>query len=326
MTLTKLRPVDSIEITFLVDNVVELGPDDSRSDVRKSWQWIKGKRARPTDVFAGHGLSMLVRTFVGDESHQVIYDAGPSAMLMAHNLSVLGISLRETSAVVMSHGHADHFGGLLLVLRKIRAGHTPVYVHPRAFLKRGKLTVTEQGERIRELESAFPKPETMIESGGEPHLITEPELLAGDTLMTSGEIPRVASHELGVPGHRAFIDGKWENDEPIIDDTSLIAFVRSKGIVVMTGCCHAGLTNTLRHSMTLAGVDKVEAILGGFHLVGKSAQAGLEQTVSYLKNTHPNLLVPAHCTGWQATHLLARSLPTAYASSGVGSRYVVQSD
>jgi 7,8-dihydropterin-6-yl-methyl-4-(beta-D-ribofuranosyl)aminobenzene 5'-phosphate synthase len=77
--------------------------------------------------------------------------------------------------------------------------------------------------------------------------------------------------------------------------------------------------------MTLANVDEVEAVLGGFHLVGKSAQAGLEHTVSYLKKTNPSLIVPAHCTGWQATHLLARSLPEAYACSGVGSRYVLRS-
>jgi 7,8-dihydropterin-6-yl-methyl-4-(beta-D-ribofuranosyl)aminobenzene 5'-phosphate synthase len=76
----------------------------------------------------------------------------------------------------------------------------------------------------------------------------------------------------------------------------------------------------------LANVDKVEAVLGGFHLVGKSAQAGLEQTVGYLKGANPSLIVPAHCTGWQATHLLARSLPATYACSGVGSRYIIKKD
>ncbi len=323
--MTKLRPVDSVEITFLVDNVVELGPDDSRPEVQKSWQWDKEKRARPTDVFAGHGLSMLVRTFVDDEIHQVVYDAGPSPTLIAHNLSALGISLRDTSEVVMSHGHNDHFGGLLLVLKRIGGSHTPVYVHPRAFLKRGKLTKTDQGEKVRELEPAFPKQKTIIESGGRPYVAKQPELLAGDTLLTSGEIPRVADYERGVPGHRAFVDGKWESDEPIIDDTSLMAFVRNKGLVILTGCCHAGLTNTIQYAMSLANVDRVEAVLGGFHLVGESARAGLQQTVSYLEKTSPGLIVPAHCTGWQATHLLARNFPAAYACSGVGSRYIVQS-
>jgi len=322
---TKLRPVDSLEITFLVDNVVELGPDNSASEVRKSWQWIKEKKARPTDVFGGHGLSMLVRTFVGNEVHQIVYDAGPSAGLISHNLSVLGISLTDTSAVVMSHGHNDHSGGLLFVLKRIGASRTPVYIHPRAFLKRGKLTTTEQGDKIRELEPAFPKMEMIIEHGGEPYVSSQPELLAENTIMTSGEIPRLTSYERGVPGHRAFVDGKWENDEAIADDTCLIALVRNKGLVILTGCCHAGLTNTLQRSMSLVGVNDVGAVLGGFHLVGKTAQAGLEQTVSYLKSTNLQLLVPAHCTGWQATHLLARSFPAAYASSGVGSRYTVQS-
>jgi len=321
----RLKPIDSIEITFLVDNVVELGPDDLRPDVRKSWQWAKGKRARPTDVFAGHGLSMLVRTFVGEESHQIIYDTGPSPSLMAHNVGALGISLRETSAVVISHGHDDHFGGLLLTLKKIGARDTPVYVHPRAFLKRAKLTETDQGQRIREL-TPFPGPQKIIESGGRPHMSAQPELLAGNTLMTSGEVARVTSYELGVPGHRAFVDDQWENDEPIIDDISLIAFVRNRGLVIMTGCCHAGLTNTIRHSMSLSDVDTVCAVLGGFHLIGESARRGLAQTLRHLTDAHPQLLVPAHCTGWQATHLFAQSLPSAYASSGVGNRYTICSD
>lgn len=323
--MAKLRTVDRIEITTLVDNVVDLVPDSPRPDALKAWQWVKGKRTKPTDVFAGHGLSLLVSTHIGNEFHHVIYDAGPSPRLLAHNVAVLGIQLRDVSEVLMSHGHDDHFGGLLWALKRIGHRDTPVYLHPRMFLKRGRLVKTEQGERIKEM-GPIPTVDEVIRSGGRPLMDTQPRLLAGNTLIASGEIPRMTTFETGVPGHKAFVNGTWEDDENVIDDTFLLAVVRDRGLVVMTGCCHAGIVNTVKHAIKLAGSDRIHAIVGGMHLVGRDGQSRVVPSVEFLTGVHPSLIAPAHCTGWRAVRLLGQSIPDAVVNSGVGDRYTIACD
>lgn len=323
--MAKLRPVDRIEITILVDNVVDLVPDTPRPDALKAWQWVKGKHTEPTDVFAGHGISLLVSTHIGNESYHVLYDTGPSPRLLAHNVSMLGIQLRDVSEVLMSHGHDDHFGGLLWALRRIGQIDTPVYLHPRMFVKRGRLVKTEQGEHIKEM-GPIPKVDEVIKSGGKPLMGTQQRLLAGNTLLASGEIPRTTTFETGIPGHRALVNGTWEDDENVIDDTFLLAVVRDKGLVVMTGCCHAGIVNTVKHATRLAGSDAIYAIVGGMHLVGRDGQSRVGPSVEFLKGVHPSLVAPAHCTGWRAVRLLAESMPDAVVNSGVGDRYTVSCD
>ncbi len=99
--------------------------------------------------------------------------------------------------------------------------------------------------------------------------------------------------------------------------------VRDKGLVVFTGCGHAGAINTIRHAQGLTGIQKVYAVIGGFHLTGALFEPIIPPTVAALKELNPALIVPAHCTGWKAVHALARELPQAFVPNSVGTRLIL---
>ena len=115
----------------------------------------------------------------------------------------------------------------------------------------------------------------------------------------------------------------WEPDPLILDDQALVVHVRDRGLVVLTGCAHAGAINIARHAMRLTGVDRLHAMFGGFHLGGPAFEPIIEPTVEALEAMAPSIIVPAHCTGWKAQHRFAAALPDAFIPNAVGSTYTL---
>jgi 7,8-dihydropterin-6-yl-methyl-4-(beta-D-ribofuranosyl)aminobenzene 5'-phosphate synthase len=148
-------------------------------------------------------------------------------------------------------------------------------------------------------------------------------LLLGGSVLITGEVDRTTDFEQGMPFHEAQRDGRWEPDPLIVDDQALVVHVRSRGLVVLTGCGHAGAVNIARHALRLTGVDRLHALLGGFHLTGPLFEPIIEPTVEALAGHAPDLIVPAHCTGWRAQHRLAAALPDAFVPNAVGTSYVL---
>jgi 7,8-dihydropterin-6-yl-methyl-4-(beta-D-ribofuranosyl)aminobenzene 5'-phosphate synthase len=107
----------------------------------------------------------------------------------------------------------------------------------------------------------------------------------------------------------------------ILDEQALVVHVRGRGLVVLTGCGHAGAVNIARHAMRLTGVARLHALLGGFHLTGKVFEPIIEPTVNAFRELDPDVLVPAHCTGWKAQHRLAAALPDAFVPNAVGTSF-----
>ncbi len=111
--------------------------------------------------------------------------------------------------------------------------------------------------------------------------------------------------------------------DPLIhDDQAVVMSVRGRGLVVLSGCGHAGIINILLHARALTGVERIHAVLGGFHLTGRLFEPLITPTVEALKAISPSLIVPAHCTGWRATHEIARALPDAFVANSVGTTFV----
>jgi 7,8-dihydropterin-6-yl-methyl-4-(beta-D-ribofuranosyl)aminobenzene 5'-phosphate synthase len=322
MSKENLREVQRVEVIPLCDNVVERSSDPRRPDVKLPKQWVRKGGTRPAYLWAGHGIAILVKVYEDDKMHQVLYDTGPSAELIAHNVEVLGIDLKKTEAIVMSHGHWDHFGGLLWVLNEI-GKDTPVYVHRRMFSDRRVVSEGPDGKIIRDLDSV-PTADKVMSAGGKLVWITEPTLLANNTLMRSGEVQRVTDFEKGVIGHQALVGGSWQHDEAIIDDGYLIANVKEKGLVVITGCSHAGIINMLKDAQRISGINKIHAVIGGFHLIGRDNVHRVTQTIWSLKDFNHKMLVPSHCTGWRGQHRIAREFPDAYAASSVWRLYIIE--
>jgi 7,8-dihydropterin-6-yl-methyl-4-(beta-D-ribofuranosyl)aminobenzene 5'-phosphate synthase len=150
-----------------------------------------------------------------------------------------------------------------------------------------------------------------------------PSYLLNACVLVTGQIERTTPFEQGFPVHFAHTAAGWQPDPLIHDDQALVMHVRRKGLVVLTGCGHAGVINTLRHAQKLTGVQKLYAVIGGFHLTGALFEPIIAPTIAAFKDLNPTVLVPAHCTGWKAIHALARELPDAYVPNSVGTRFVL---
>jgi 7,8-dihydropterin-6-yl-methyl-4-(beta-D-ribofuranosyl)aminobenzene 5'-phosphate synthase len=309
MNALNLQEVDKLEVTVLIDNY---------SDVLmlQDTDLVKRPRIRPPSVLlAEHGLSCLLRVLKGAEEHVVLLDAGMSATCFFNNARVLNVDLGRIESVVLSHGHFDHFGALLEFLDKA-AKRIPVVLHPDAFLQRS-LNIPITGRRVD-----FPRLDeaALVEEGAVLHKTKEASTLASDLILISGEVPRATDFEKGFPWAEAKIDGKWVVD-PFHDDQGIAVKVKGKGLVIVGGCSHAGIINTVKHCQAAARTGKVHAVLGGFHLTGPIFEPIIGATIEEMKKIGPDFVMPTHCTGWQAINQFAKDMPDQFVLTTVGTTY-----
>ncbi|HTI35696.1 MAG TPA: MBL fold metallo-hydrolase [Miltoncostaea sp.] len=318
-----LRPVDAIAVTILVDNVADSLLPDQGPAVRAA----TGDAPRvPVALFLGgdvddalraeHGFSALVTVTDGDRTTHVLFDAGRTPDGLVENMRRLRLDPRDIGVVVLSHGHWDHVTGMEGLVGVIGRAGVPVVIHP-AFWRRRRI-VFPGGRAPLELPTASP---AALRGAG--FAIVEdrrPSFLLDGALLVTGEVDRTTAFERGFPGHEAHGDGGWEPDPLILDDQALLAHVRGRGLVVLTGCGHAGIVNILRHASRLTGVERIHAVVGGFHLSGAAFEAVIGPTCDALAPFAPDHLVPAHCTGWRAQQALAARFPEAFIPSCVGTR------
>jgi len=310
MTEHLLKPADRVEITVLVDNYTDFLIMAPSTPVDHRLPYDPKRR-----ILAEHGLSCLVRVFAGKKEHAVLLDAGLSSEALPWNARQMGISLVGIEAVVLSHGHYDHTGAL----ESIVAGagrQVPLIVHPDAFLKR-RLNIPGQGV----FDQPVPDAIALKKDGADIKLRSEPSTLAAGHLLVTGEVERKTSFEKGMPGAEIERDGIWATD-PIRDDQALVINVNDKGLVVLSGCAHAGIINTVEYARKITGTDHVHAVLGGFHLGGKTYEQVVPPTIDAMKKINPDYLVPMHCTGWNTINRFMAALPGKCILNTVGTTYV----
>ncbi|MDV6291781.1 MULTISPECIES: MBL fold metallo-hydrolase [Rhodococcus] len=319
----ELRPVDAVDVTTLVDN----SSDVLLPDVGPVRRWGPAGSAGPLPIVpsdlavgfrtvdllrAEHGFSVLIEVRVGETTHRVLYDAGATPDGLMANLDRLAISPDGIEAIVFSHGHFDHVMGLQGLARRLGSRHLPILVHPDFWTRR----------RIVGPDGAFELPtpsRAAIEGAG--FVVVEnrrPSFLLDGMLLVTGRIARTTEYETGMPGHQAHRHGRWRPDPLIHDDQAVVLHLRDRGLVVLTGCGHAGLINILEHAERLTGVGRLHAVLGGFHLRDGPI---VPRTVTALAAADPAVVVPAHCTSWKAQHALFTALPDAFHPNAVGSRF-----
>ncbi|HEY5842947.1 MAG TPA: MBL fold metallo-hydrolase [Mycobacterium sp.] len=320
-----LEPVDEVLITTLVDNSYDALMADSGAAQRMPFaripevaapQFVGGQTV--PGLVAEHGFSALVTTRRGAITHTVLFDTGVSPDGMATNLERLGLDVGAIEVVVLSHGHFDHAGGFPGLARLRHRSGMPLTVHPLVWSRRRFAIPGQPGWELPTLNRSVLEAE-----GLEVIERRQPSLLLDGSVLITGEVDRTTEFEHGLPYHDAWHEGRWEPDPLVLDEQALVVHVRGRGLVVLTGCGHAGAVNIARHAMRLTGVDRLHALLGGFHLGGPAFEPMIEPTVAAFTEMAPDLLVPAHCTGWKAQHRLAAALPTAFVPNAVGTSFTL---
>lgn len=308
MTEKILREADDLDVTVLVDNYTDIL-------IMQGSETVKRPICLPPNLpLAEHGLSCMLKVRSGPEEHVVMMDAGITPQCLLHNADVLRMDLGKTEAVILSHGHFDHFGGLPGLLGRARKG-VPVMVHPDAFLSRRfniPMLGTTPPYQLKE--------EQIAANGGEVVKSEGPRTVASGLVQISGEIRRETAFEKGFPFAEAMIEGNWQVD-PFRDDQAVAVNVKGKGLVVLSGCAHAGIVNSVQHMRRITGVQKVHAILGGFHLTGPLFDQVIPPTVEAIKSIAPDHIVPMHCTGWKAIGAFAAAMPERFRLNVVGTTY-----
>ncbi len=310
-----LKEVDRVDILTVLDNTIDV--------LLASTEQVK-RMPLPPDVLtrespvAEHGFAALVTVTSGNTSESLLFDGGLSRNGLIHNMDVLDLKPEDLHTIVLSHGHTDHTQGLMGMAERVGNQKMPLLLHRDAFLERK--VVFPDGRELN-----LPPPDRGVLSQDGIEFIEErgPSYLLGSQVLVTGQIQRSTDFEKGFPIHYAHMEGRWQPDPLIHDDQAVVLHVEGKGLVVLTGCGHAGAINTIRQAQELTGIQEVHAVIGGLHLTGPLFEPIIAPTVAALKELSPELIVPAHCTGWKGVHAIARELPQAFVQNSVGTRLVL---
>ena len=312
----KLNEVDKVEILTLQDNYVDIASMDNTDIVHRALP-VKDMEVK-NSILAEHGFSAMVTVSTNDQSRSILFDFGFSEQGAATNADALGVDLTHIESLVLSHGHMDHFGGLVPLVEKIGKKNVELVLHPTAFRKARHIKVSEElkiklpslsAEKIREAELS------LIES-------KDPRILLDGSMLFLGEIPKRTEFEKGFP--RMFYDdadgqSKWD---PIEEDSALVAHLKGKGLVILSGCAHSGIINTVKYAQEVSGINKVYVVMGGFHLTGADFEPIIETTTAALKDLDPEYIIPTHCTGRKAVMNIEKEMPDKFLLNMSGTRMV----
>ncbi|MDA4113500.1 MAG: MBL fold metallo-hydrolase [Thaumarchaeota archaeon] len=295
-----------------MDNSVDvlLASNDiaKRAPLRADWD------SRP--LLAEHGFSTVLSLETGGKSRKVLFDGGLDPNTAAQNAAVLNLDLSDCDSVISSHGHIDHAGGLLNIKDRLGKRRIPLLLHPHAFRNRFVRFPDGKAFNLR-------PPNRLALSGSGYDIVekTGASLWIDDSLLVTGQIPRTNDFEKGMPIHYSEIDGKLEPDPLIEDDQAIVFNLRDKGLVIITGCAHAGLINTLSYAKELTGEDRVYAVLGGMHLTGGLFEKIIPRTIEELRKLEPGFMIPCHCSGVRAVQEIMNEMPDSFIQNSVGTTY-----
>jgi 7,8-dihydropterin-6-yl-methyl-4-(beta-D-ribofuranosyl)aminobenzene 5'-phosphate synthase len=306
-----LAPVDRVSITTVVDNSVDILRTDEK--VARRWSVLRARKI--ADLRAEHGLAHHVEVTRGRETARIAFDFGLTAGSMTHNFRELGLDAGAIDALALSHGHSDHFGGLLGFLSSYRRVMRPelrFYGHPNHYVARW---LERDGDRV-----SLGRLDRGDVARWEVDVVDVPEpVVLAEGVLLSGEMHATEPYEAIPPSLRMEQDGALVQDS-FIGEQTLVAHVRDRGLVVVTSCSHRGIVGICRHATRVSGVPKIHAVIGGFHLSGLDGER-IDRVVEALRGFDVDYLVPQHCTGAEALARIAQRMGKELVVSSTGSTF-----
>jgi 7,8-dihydropterin-6-yl-methyl-4-(beta-D-ribofuranosyl)aminobenzene 5'-phosphate synthase len=333
-----LQEVEEVSITILMDNCTDLLLTNSTHAIRPPL--IVDEQYNLPAPVAEHGFSALISTLDNNSKNTFLFDAGVSENGVLHNAELLGVRFDQIDGIILSHGHFDHFTGLANVLKRISFltqsidsnKNVDLFLHPDAFLRRWEIYSDGIKGRLPSLDE-----KQLIDLGATINKNRGVKMLpsnASSSLLVTGEIPRNTSFEKGFPFQYAENPYNDSNDvknnlnlipDPLVkDDQAVVLNVRNKGLVVITGCGHAGIINTVNYAKQVTGIDKIYSLVGGFHLPadGGLFEHAIDPTLKELQKLNPGYIIPCHCTGLQATNKIIDLMSNKFIQSAVCTTFI----
>ena len=311
----KLKEVEKVEILTLQDNYVDIAAFDGTEIVQRALP-VKDKEIK-NSILAEHGFSAMVTISADAIPRSLLFDFGFSEHGAAHNADALDLDLTAVEVMVLSHGHMDHFGGVEQLAARIAKRDIDLVLHPTAFRTSRYIKVSD-GNKI-----GLPalKRERFENAGISIVETAEPYMLLDENVLFLGEIPKRTAFEKGFPRMHYDENGeaKWD---PIEEDSAIVANVKGKGLVILSGCAHSGIVNTVKYAREVTGIDSVFVVMGGFHLTGADFEPIIEPTTMALKTVNPQYIVPTHCTGRKAVMHLEKEMPDQFLLNMSGTKMV----
>jgi 7,8-dihydropterin-6-yl-methyl-4-(beta-D-ribofuranosyl)aminobenzene 5'-phosphate synthase len=323
--INTISSVTKVTLTVLVDNKADMIVDSS-----DTVQYFTEK-----PLLAEHGFSALIQPGVSGES--ILWDAGGSDMALIENMRRMKLDFNTITKIALSHGHWDHYAAMTALLDQMQLApkpkdwtegvseaelnawleksQVPIIAHPAAFRERWlkKDDGTLKGPSV-------PPPQNRWKSAGAVIIHSENPYELAPGCWTTGHIPRQSFEESGRPKNRFYREGADFMPDDLDEDQAVVINLREKGLIVLSGCAHSGIVNTIEYARQFTGVERVHAILGGFHLA-RASEDEIEMTIAYIKGLQPTYIIPSHCTGFRASSQFARQVPDAFIEGVVGATY-----
>jgi len=295
---TPLQPVDRVSVTILVDNFID--------STLKSSPCVSRFRDREINesLLAEHGLSLLLEITSQGEKSSFLLDTGSTKLAIRYNAKKMGVNFKELRGIFLSHNHKDHTTGLETVLAMTRP--VPVFIHPYGFYTKWVKSRSSRLDRER-----------LADLGARWQADEGPQSMS-PFLLTTGSIPRTIDFEeiIGISDRKVEKQGTME-EEMFLDDGALVMKIEKKGLVIVTGCAHSGIINTIQQGQKLGEDERVYALIGGFHLTQAPPQR-VTKTIQALKKKEIDYLVPLHCTGFEAMAAIWQAFPDKFIIPSVG--------
>jgi len=321
----EIGSVRQASITILVDNKADL--------IVESSDRVNYFTDEP--LLAEHGFSALIE-LEGSEK-RILWDAGVSRVALIENLRRMKLDVGLIGTIALSHGHLDHYAALTDLLTEMAplrqekewsapldgsrveewmgAFRIPIVAHPAAF--RERWWQKEDGMLVGPV---LPAPERAWQALGAEIVLSEGPHQLAPGCCTTGYIPRTSFEKSGRAKKRLYRHGSQLLPDDLEDDQAVVIHVEGKGLIVLSGCAHSGIVNTIEHARQRFGVDRVYAVIGGFHLA-KASDEDIDETVNRMRKLGPRLVVPCHCTGLKAVCRFAQEMPDEFVEGVVGATY-----